>query len=153
MEAEDQTLIVELLAVRKVVDHVKPPVPEPITLNLPYWTAIRTASAAPEDLILVKEVLQFFANAARRNGLDGTTAATKLSQAISVMEGVTSAMMVDQIPQADRVSHGQTSLSLATTWDLQLELASESDLTIALQQLARGAVFHVPSSTSGTPSP
>ena len=61
------------------------------------------------------------------------------------MDSVTSGTtMIDEIPGADRVSHGHTSLSLATTLDLQLEIASERNLTIALQQLVQHAVFQVP---------
>jgi hypothetical protein len=52
--------------------------------------------------------------------------------------------MIDEIPGADRISHGQTRLSLATTLDLQLEIASERDLTIALQRLVQHTVFQVP---------
>ena len=103
---------VELITVRDIVDQFEPPVAVPIILDLTCWSDISTGSDAPNDLSQIKALLQYFVEVAGQNGLSDTPAATKLNDAIFVMERVTPATSVEDIPIEHRVSFDQTNLSL-----------------------------------------
>lgn len=143
MDEDTQTQIGQSIAILDVLNPSK--IPAPIPLNLSYWSKIRPADAARNDVSQVKELLQFFLTVAVQNNLDNTTAALKVADAIKVMDRVTPTINTASIRSKDRMSFQQSSLSQPkSVQHLQLRVSDDADLHEAYLKLAQYIVEGVP---------
>lgn len=145
MDNEEQTHVVQLVAVRQAVELKQHPVSEPITLDLARWTpcASASANAQPNDMTIVKDVLQYFLNVATANSLRDTVAAQKLDRALTVINDISPETNMSHILICDRHAFEQSNLALTRLERLCAPLAGQQ-LQLACDQLVQTAQYWVP---------
>lgn len=140
----DQSHLFQSTVVRQVLDSFTSFKPTaPIQLDLPFWTSFDCGGLGVTDLQPIRLVLDYFQRVAIQNSLQNTGAARKLSDSISVLDSITSASDIIQIPYARRTSYSESSLPLIQP-ATQLELITVDDVNQARWGVVQSALNEVP---------
>jgi len=150
MDIEEHSQIVQLVAVREIVELARTPVVTPIILDLPRWTSINSNIPNPKlgttDLAIVRNILQYFLDVAINNSLQNSSAARKLAEALNIIDSIGPSTKLDQITVASRQAFEPEQIPLQQLQWIHVKGAinSSQQLQEACQHLVQVTKINVP---------